>query len=235
MGQVHGLTLVNGRRVGDQSNPAVWRPGLLVDKQRYVVLISVQIEGDKAKIEVSLDNHPIISWSGKQESLDVEVWWSLPKPYRAALAGDSVDAVFHSALVRATGGKTRMASHFTPTIALNDPHWVDLLKDVNPDRDAIHGWWLRAGSGIEVALVSQAEKHVRLMFPHAVEGSYDLLAEFTRTKGADSVVFAFPVGTRQCELNLSAWAGRSGGLEAIETRTMSNRLNQGLRSPSLSS
>ena len=192
---VHGLSLIDGRNAYDRNNPAVWTPGKLVNSQRYPVLISVQIEGDMAKIDVSLDKHPIISWSGRQESLDVEPWWSLPKPYRPALACNDTDVVYHSALVRAMDGKARMAPpHISPTIDLNDRRWVDLLANVDLDHDVIQGWWLKAGNGTEVAPASQDEGFVRLMFQRPVEGSYDLLAEFTRTRGSDAVTFHPPRG-----------------------------------------
>ena len=123
--------------------------------------------------------------------------------------------------------------YISPTIDLNDPHFVDLLKDVNPDRDAIRGRWLKTGDGIVVAPVSQDEKFARIMFsrPH-VDGSYDLLAEFTRTKGSDSVTFTLPVATRQCTLNLSAFYGRVGGLDSIDGRSISDYDHPAIRQPS---
>jgi hypothetical protein len=228
----HGLSRVNGRDVGDRDNPAIWRPGTLINNRRYSALISVRLEGDKAKVDVTLDGHPIISWKGRQESLDVLPIWSLPKPYRPGFAGHNTDVVFYSALVRVTDGKARMAPpHVPPAIDLNDGHWIDLLKDVNPDRDAIEGRWLKVGRRIEVAPVSQAAKCVRLMLPRSVEGSYDLLAEFTRTKGTDSAMLALPVGSRQCNLVFSAYAGQDGGLEAIDGLGVHKENNPALRHP----
>jgi hypothetical protein len=109
---------------------------------------------------------------------------------------------------------------------------VDLLKEVNPDRDAIQGRWLRAGSAVVVAPASQDESFVRLMLPRPVEGSYDLLAEFTRSKGSDSVVLALPVAARQCTLHFSASMGGDGGLELIDGRALGESQNPVIRSPS---
>jgi len=230
----HALSLVNGKDTVDPDNPTARRPGTLINGHRYCELISVRLEGDKAKVDVSLDNQAIISWNGRQETLDVPPFWSLPKRHRPALAGYDSDVVFHSALVRVTAGNVRMAPpHVSPPIDLNDHGWVDLLKDVNPDRDAIQGRWLKAGNGIRVAPDSQDESFVRLMLPNRVERSYDLLAEFTRTRGSDSVTFTLPVGSRQCTLVLSAKAGLTDGLEVVDGQSISDKFNPAVRHPSV--
>jgi hypothetical protein len=230
---LHGLSLVDGRKTEGHSNPAVYTPGKLVNLQRYGVLLAVQLEGSRVKVDVSLDGQPIISWSGRQESLDVEPMFTLPKPYRPALAANDTDLVYYSALVRASDGKARMAPpHVSPKVDLDDRGWVDLLKDVDPDRDAINGRWVKLGGGIEVAPVSHDTRYVRLMLPRSIDGSYDLVVDFTRTKGFDSVTFALPAGARQCALHLSAWAGHSGGLEAVDRLTISDICNPALRHPS---
>jgi serine/threonine protein kinase len=233
LGAVHGLSLVNGRNACDRDNPAVWTPGKLIDLKRYSVLIAVQLEGNKAKVDVSLDNRPMLSWSGRQESLGVEPMFALRRPYRPGLAGNDTAVVYHAALVRLTDGKARMAPpHASPAIDLNDGRWLDLLEAVNPDRDAIRGRWLHDGGALAVAPASRDEEFVRLMLPRPVDGNYDLLAEFTRTKGSDSVAFVLPVGARQCVLNLSAHYGRSAVLEVIDGHPIADILNPALRHPS---
>ncbi len=232
-GIAHCLNSVDGFQARDRNNPTRRQPGKLINSQRYPVRIAVKLDGDKVAVDVWLDGQPLISWSGRQESLDVLPPFSLPRPFRPGLATNDTNVTFHTASVRTLDGKARMAPpHASPTVDLNDRRWIDLLANVDLQRDVIQGRWLKAGNGIEVASASQDERFVRLMFSRLVEGSYDLLAEFTRARGSDSVTFTLPVGTRQCTLHLSACAGNSGGLEVIDRRSIVNIDNPALRHPS---
>ena len=79
---IHGLERIDGMITGDRLNPATRRPGLLINGQRYSVTLAVRLDGGKAKIDVTLDGQPLISWSGRQESLDVLNHWGLPVSFR---------------------------------------------------------------------------------------------------------------------------------------------------------
>lgn len=231
--QVHGLERINGRMVEDRLNPAVRRPSILLSGQRYAVTVAVRLEGDRAKIDVTLDGEPLVSWSGRQESLDVASWWRLPNPLRPALLAHGAAATYHVALVRVVSGESRMTTRpQPPAVDLDDPQWADLLAGLDLERDTIHGRWRQVEDGVAVAPAAQDDPFVRLMLPHSVEGSYDLMAEFTRTLGADSVTFTLPVGARQCTLHLSAASGQIGGLERIDGLAIGSRYNPAVRRPS---
>jgi hypothetical protein len=95
-----------------------------------------------------------------------------------------------------------------------------------------HTALVRAVSGrsrMAVAPVSQDERFVRLMFPQVVEGSYDLVVEFARTLGSDSVTITLPVGARQCTLHFGAAVGQLSGLERIDGLSIADRYNPTLR------
>ena len=165
-----------------------------MNRKRYSVLIAVRLEGNKAKIDVSLDERLILSWQGRQESLAVEPNWSLPKAYRPGIAGNQTDIVYHSATVRVIDGKAQTERHDAPAIDLKLPEWMDLLAGANPDRDAVFGRWFKAGVALDIAPASGNDNYIRFMFPHNVEGSFDLMSEFTRKSGSGGVAFILPVG-----------------------------------------
>jgi hypothetical protein len=55
-----------------------------------------------------------------------------------------------------------------------------------------------------------------------VEGGYDLAIDFMRLSGDDGVNFMLPVGTSQCNLQLSGWHGDVGGISLIDGRNSDN-------------
>ena len=229
---LHGMERIDGKHLGDPLNPTARRPGLLSNGRRYSVALAVRIDGNAAKIEAVLDGQPLTSWGGKLSSLDVLDCWSLPQSRRPALAAYNSTVTFHGAAVRAVSGKSRMSpSHVSPKVDLADRRWIELLGGLDLERATIHGQWLKDGDGIAVARASQNERCVRVMLPHPVEGNYDLVVEFTRTAGNDSVMVTLPVGTRLCTLHFSASVGRMGGLECIDGRDIIDRNNPTLRRP----
>jgi len=71
-----------------------------------------------------------------------------------------------------------------------------------------------------------------LMLSKPVAASYDLVAEFTRTSGSDSVVLVLPTANQQVGLHFSACAGNQGGLETIDGMNIVDSRNPALRRPS---
>ena len=230
---IHGLELIDGRITGDRLNPATRRPGLLINGQRYTVLIAVRLDGNQAKIDVTLDEQPLISWSGRLESLEVANWWRVPVASRPALAAHETVVIYHAAEVRAISGTARLTlPPKTPAVDLQQPGWKDLLADVDLERDTIRGRWRKVDGGLAVAPVAQSDRFVRMMLPQDVQGSYDLVTDFTRTLGTDSVTVTFPVISRMCTLHFSAASGQLGGLEQIDGENIVGFHNPTLRRPS---
>ena len=100
------------------------------------------------------------------------------------------------------------------------------------ERDTIRGRWRKVENELVVAPVAQDERFVRLMLPQEVPGDYDLVTEFTRTLGTDSVTITFPVISRMCTLHFSAASGQLGGLERIDGENIVAFHNPTLRRPS---
>ncbi len=230
---IHGLERIDGMITGDRLNPATRRPGLLVNGQRYTVTISVRQDGDQVAIDVTLDDEPLVSWKGRPESLDVLNHWALPVPFRPALAAHETVVIYHSAKVRTVSGTASMIPcREPPAVDLAQDGWKDLLEDVDLERDTLRGRWRQLDDGLTVAPVAQDERFVRLMLPHEVHGNYDLVADFTRNLGVDSVTVTFPVISRLCTLHFSATSGQMGGLERIDGMSIVDFHNPTLRRPS---
>ncbi|MCY2990066.1 MAG: hypothetical protein NTY19_19660 [Planctomycetota bacterium] len=229
---VHGLGQIDGLDPRDHNNPANFRPGILKNERRYRVLVSVRTEKEDAAIDVSLDGKPIIAWHGRQSSLSLAPYVALPYPLRAGMGAYDATVTFHRTGLRSVSGKTTLTPHPTPPFkdALDDA-WTDLLAGVDPQRDAVHGRWIRLERAIAVAASSAEEGFVRLMLPEEIEGSYDLAVEFTRSKGSESVTLNLPVATRACTLHFGSFLGGVAGLEQIDGKHIGDLLNPAVRRP----
>jgi hypothetical protein len=230
--KVHGLGMIDGYSACAPENPAVFRPGSLVNERRYRVLISVRTNGDEATVHASLDGKSLIAWEGKQSSLSIAPVWQLPHQKRVGLGASDATVTFHAASICSVSGTTKMtAAPSEPFEQAPDESWNDLLAGVDLNRDTIQGSWCRLEEGIAVAPVSSGESTVLLMLPEVVKGGYDLVAELTRTNGSDSATISLPVGTRACALHLSACEGHVSGLGRIDGRGVTDPLNPAVRRP----
>lgn len=90
------------------------------------------------------------------------------------------------------------------------PH-VDMLMAVDLKRDVVDGQWQWTDRGLSVH--AEGTGRVMLRAPRAPD--YDLIVQFTRTKGRETICLTLPVGRRQCILILSGWSGAASGLGCI--------------------
>ncbi len=97
--------------------------------------------------------------------------------------------------------------------------WVDLLKEVDPARDQVAGKWTRSGNTISV---DPGQTTARLVLPAIVEGSYDLMVQFTRRAGDNDVNVVMPVGSHSCVLMLSGFHGWISGIRYIDGKDVEN-------------
>ena len=84
---------------------------------------------------------------------------------------------------------------------------------------------------IAVAPASAQDGFVRVMLPRELESGYDLVAEFTRTRGSDSVILNLPVASRTCTLHFSSYLGGIAGLEQIGDKDIGDSHNPAVRRP----
>jgi hypothetical protein len=79
---------------------------------------------------------------------------------------------------------------------------VDILKSVDPRKDAVKGRWKMQDGAL---LVESNESAQRVALPVWVAGSYEFDVEFTRTGGFDNIVFMIPVATSEALVSLNAF------------------------------
>ena len=84
--------------------------GIVNGLPRHVLLISVRLDGDAAKLGVAVDGVPEITYPFEKDSLDVPSEWALPSPGHPGLATMGTDtAVFGAAMLRMVSGKATWA------------------------------------------------------------------------------------------------------------------------------
>jgi len=79
---------------------------------------------------------------------------------------------------------------------------VEVLKFVDPQKDAVKGQWKMQDGGLRVESNESAQ---RVALPVLVAGSYEFDVEFTRTGGFDNIVFMIPVATSEALVSLNAF------------------------------
>lgn len=111
-GRFRGIEYINGR--GGNNNEATRRPGTVVDRQRYTLLVSVRTDGTNARIDARVNGQPSISWSGPVASLMTPGGWSLPLGNRPGLGANQSTMVFHGARLRLIAGNAKLLRKDTP-------------------------------------------------------------------------------------------------------------------------
>jgi hypothetical protein len=110
-GHVSGLSRIDGRIITELLNPAVRRPGGLVNAQRYQLLVSVrllpssQLDDHDVLIDVWLDGRPLVRWTGRDSSLSLDRAWDLPKRGHVAIGANMSRVTFHTLRVRGTADR----------------------------------------------------------------------------------------------------------------------------------
>ncbi|MDB5341780.1 MAG: hypothetical protein JWP89_157 [Schlesneria sp.] len=89
--------------------------------------------------------------------------------------------------------------------------WTDLLGTVNFSEHALKGTW----QNLEGNLVAPTGEAV-VMFPIALQGSFELNCEFTPPSDRAVVKFAFPTGSTSCGIIFNADNNAFSGLELID-------------------
>lgn len=229
---VHGIGRIDGVEPHDSANPARWKPGKLTNDRRYQVEVSVRPEKDDVTINVALEGKPIIAWTGNQDSLSIAPHLRLPYAKRAGVGAYDSTVTFHVVSLRSVSGKATYVPRPDPPFEVGpEEDWTELLTDVDLKRDVVQGQWYQDEGAVAVAPGALKKNYMRLMLPEVVEGSYDLIAEFTRMKGNDSVTVMLPVGTKACAFHCSACIGGISGLERIDGKNIVDSHNPAIRRP----
>jgi hypothetical protein len=90
--------------------------------------------------------------------------------------------------------------------------WIDLLKLIDPEKDAVKGKWQRTAAGLTVAPGNEA----RLAIPLSTSGTYELEYKAVRVSGLQAGHTMLPVGSTSVLLVINGWEGAGSGLCNID-------------------
>ena len=107
------------------------------------------------------------------------------------------------------------------SVALPRGQWVDVLRLVDPVRDAVKGDWSRSGAEISCEVGDTS----RLELPLKIDGDYELQVELTRTEGNGDINTFFTVGPHQCMFMLDGYNGSLSALDVVDGHLPDNPLN----------
>ncbi len=159
-----GLPTARGR-----SEAVIPRPRLKQD-QRYRSVVEVR----RGSVRALLDGQEVLRWNGDFQRLDNEEPFRLTNPRNVGVGSWASGIHFHKAEIR--------------------PHRaIDLLADVNVERDAVHGAWTKTAAGLAVTTAGGRE-HLLLGLNFVPPEQYDFEIEFTIQGGVHEVSQALPLG-----------------------------------------
>jgi hypothetical protein len=248
-GGISALETIDGHYADQSENPTVMRPGKLENGHRYRLVISVRLlAADQASVDVTLDGARYLpNWTGGRASLGARDQWTLLNPRYVGFGVLNSRVTFYSARLRMVSGHASTdasvaepaAPQVAPAASVSDSlsvpaklplgKAIDLLADVDIQRDATKGRWMRQGGAI-----ASDDPMAKIAFPTEIAAAnYELRVEFSRDKGDDSVAVCFPVGDRGTVLVLSNFQGKYSGLETVDGRRADGPRNPTTRGPSV--
>lgn len=101
-----------------------------------------------------------------------------------------------------------------PPRIVEAPKTIDLLKDVDPKRDAVKGLWTRQHG----ELISDDAAPSRLRLPFKPPASYDLQAEFTRLSGGDVVTLVLARNGKSFLWQMGGFGNTVCGFSKVDDR-----------------
>ena len=166
----------------------------------FKVAISVRLHGNEATIDVYVDDQPLC-----HSTVAPSVFRGVPflGRVRAGAAdyrsGSWIGCDF-SFRPRAASGRQRRTKPQLLDEACPKDQWIDLLPRIDLARDRIGGDFFYAGRGLRLA---EGDDQGILMFPAALQGSYELEMEFTHSPSSGMVALVVPVGLRCVTVNVN--------------------------------
>jgi hypothetical protein len=143
-------------------------------------------------------------------------WWDTGKrPARLR-----AKALYEAALPSLGGiARARIEKRLQEVDAKAAETWTNLLRLVDPVKNAVFGKWSKETDGLEC---TGATYYDTLLIPMDAGGNYEVRTEFTRLTGAADVALYLPINGDHCRVTLGA-LGRWGGIDTIEGRVVGNR------------
>jgi hypothetical protein len=200
-----GLNLVNGAWFNQpEKNPTYgWRKVRLLEQGRPNTLTYIV---RKTSLRVLRDGAQLVRWSGDPQSLSmpkVEV----PDPRRLfVLSYDMPFRLTKLEVAPLAPAKTELLIRPEP----NAP--IDVLANIDLDRDALHGSWQYDGQ----SLISPENSRGALQLPVLLPPEYRLELVAARESGGDCLSFTLPIRGRQACLVIDGYQGKLSGLQTID-------------------
>jgi hypothetical protein len=205
-GASSGLNLVNGAWFNwtDKNPTSPWRQSRLLEQGRPNTLTYVV---RKTGLRVRRDGAELVRWSGDPQSLSLPPGMPTPAPRRIFV--DCYGIGFRVAKLE-LAVLTGDGEPPSPSAFAGDS--IDLLKQIDPQRDAVAGDW----QFVDGALVSPDSPFARLMLPAPPAPEYQLTVVSERVKGGYGLGVTLVVDGRQVEAEIDGVDGTYTGLNLID-------------------
>lgn len=126
---------------------------------------------------------------------------------------------YETALPELTGIlRTKVEKKLDTLARAGSPEGVDLLKLIDPTKDAVNGIWAFEGSALTLPALGGA----RLQVPYIAPAEYDLKIVAERKAGDSALLIGLTMGPRQFMATLDAAGGRASHLENLDGAGMGN-------------
>ena len=198
VGTLYGFSEFNGHGLTDPQNSSARLADRLMSGKPYKVLISVRLQGNQAAIEALLDGRSLVKCLTAPSAFPAYHFagpFEQVRPQVGVEAGS--DATFHAVRVRLAGGQGAIKPP-RRTEPCPAGQWVDLLPRIDIVRDRLTGTLTRERGGFRL---SENAGQAVMMFPAAMQGSYELQMEFTHSPTSGMVSLVVPVGPRRVRVN----------------------------------
>jgi hypothetical protein len=139
-------------------------------------------------------------------------WWDTGK--RAARM--RAKAIYESELSRLNGiSRARIEKRLQELETKSGVEsWTNLLRYVDPDKNAIRGQWAKSGDGLQC---TQATWGQVIAVPFEAGANYETRIEFTRLTGSNDVMLFLPVAGNHVRVTLGV-NDRWGGIDRIDNQ-----------------
>lgn len=197
-----GLRQIDGKNI--DSNETKHETSIFADGKEK--LITITVRGNHVQAECG--GEQLVDWKGDVSRL---------RPTEVAPYKDRVYLGSHLSRYRLTKIELTPlgpdAGQEPPPSLAKGP--VDLLKHIDPKRDAITGDWSIADG----VLQSPAAEFACLAAPPPPAPEYRLTVRLERLQGIDTFSVGLPIGKQQVIAAVDAWDGKFSGLEKIDGKS----------------
>ncbi|HEV7224471.1 MAG TPA: hypothetical protein VGN42_17315 [Pirellulales bacterium] len=207
-GKLSGLQTIDGKDIEHNGENETRREAsIFADGQPKAIAITVR----KNRVQMACDGRQLVDWTG-----DVKRLAPTEKlPYKDRIYLDDWYSRYRITKIVLTPLSADHEADSPPVLA-GEP--VDVLKQINLQRDAVKGDWQL----IDGVLVTPEEEFSRLMLPAPPSPEYRLIVVAERVKGNWGLATGLVVGGRQVVAGIDCFDGYHSGLELLDDKGSSD-------------